>query len=43
MDKENKPVGGKWSFDEENRKKIPKNTVIPELSLPEKSIHHETY
>ena len=22
MDEENKPVGGKWSFDEENRKKI---------------------
>ena len=42
MDKENKPVGGKWSFDEENRKKIPKNTVIPELPLPKKSIHHES-
>ncbi|PPR77956.1 MAG: (6-4) photolyase [Alphaproteobacteria bacterium MarineAlpha2_Bin1] len=28
------PVGGKWSFDEENRKKIPKN-----LSLPKKPIN----
>ena len=24
------PVGGKWSFDEENRKKIPKNHAMPE-------------
>ncbi len=25
----NKPIGGKWSFDEENRKKIPENLIIP--------------
>lgn len=25
------PVGGKWSFDEDNRKKIPNNVVIPAL------------
>ncbi|MBO1254734.1 cryptochrome/photolyase family protein [Alteromonas sp. 5E99-2] len=25
-----KPVGGKWSFDEDNRKKIPKQEVLPE-------------
>ena len=31
MDKENKPVGGKWSFDEENRKKIPRNVEPPEM------------
>ena len=24
LDEEKKPVGGKWSFDEENRKKLPK-------------------
>ena len=24
------PTGGKWSFDEDNRKKIPKNIAIPE-------------
>jgi deoxyribodipyrimidine photolyase-related protein len=28
---DNKPVGGKWSFDAENRKKVPKNTPIPEI------------
>jgi deoxyribodipyrimidine photolyase-related protein len=31
-----KPVGGKWSFDADNRKKIPKakRHLIPELALP---------
>ena len=29
IDKDNKPFGGKWSFDEDNRKKIPKNVEIP--------------
>ncbi|CAN5452557.1 cryptochrome/photolyase family protein [soil metagenome] len=29
-----KPVGGKWTYDVENRKKLPKNISIPELSLP---------
>lgn len=29
VDEENKPFGGKWSFDAENRKKIPKDTKIP--------------
>ncbi len=28
------PRGGKWSFDVENRKKIPKGTPIPELTFP---------
>ena len=26
-----KPIGGKWSFDEENRKKIPENLNLPSL------------
>ena len=26
-----KPVGGKWSFDDENRKKLPKGYIIPKL------------
>jgi len=29
IDDDNNPVGGKWSFDEENRKKLPKGTKIP--------------
>lgn len=29
VDEDNKPTGGKWSFDTENRKKLPKNIIIP--------------
>jgi deoxyribodipyrimidine photolyase-related protein len=29
-----KPVGGKWSFDELNRKRIPKGCSIPESKIP---------
>ncbi|MEN9216013.1 MAG: cryptochrome/photolyase family protein [Gloeomargarita sp. HHBFW_bins_162] len=29
-----KPVGGKWSFDPENRKKLPKKITIPEITWP---------
>ena len=31
IDLDNKPTGGKWSFDEDNRKKLPKNMIIPPL------------
>lgn len=31
------PLGGKWSFDEENRKKFPKNKVIPAVHFPASS------
>ncbi|HCQ80928.1 MAG TPA: cryptochrome/photolyase family protein, partial [Verrucomicrobiales bacterium] len=30
LEKDGKPVGGKWSFDDENRKKLPKTQPIPE-------------
>lgn len=30
-----KPVGGKWSFDPENRKKLPRGLYIPEPKTPE--------
>jgi len=29
LDADNKPLGGKWSFDTENRKKLPKDIFIP--------------
>jgi deoxyribodipyrimidine photolyase-related protein len=29
MDEKGKPFGGKWSFDQENRKKLPKSIPIP--------------
>jgi len=32
--KEDKPIGGKWSFDPENRKKIPKSLDIPARPFP---------
>ncbi len=34
-----KPVGGKWSFDEENRKKIPKDLKIPEMIKSKETKH----
>ena len=41
MDEDNKPLGGKWSFDAENRKKIPANTLIPGLPNNKQSLHHD--
>ena len=35
------PIGGKWSFDEENRKKIPKNIELPEKFINSKSMYIE--
>ncbi|OQA36243.1 MAG: Deoxyribodipyrimidine photo-lyase-related protein [Candidatus Dependentiae bacterium ADurb.Bin331] len=32
-----KPIGGKWTFDTENRKKIPPNMIIPPLWTPKKN------
>ncbi len=37
VDNDNKPEGGKWSFDEENRKKLPKD-----IKLPKKLSFNET-
>ena len=31
MDSDDKPCGGQWSFDEDNRKKLPKNIEIPKI------------
>ena len=36
MDKQDNPLGEKWSFDEENRKKIPKNIEIPSFPIIQK-------
>ena len=36
------PVGNKWSFDEENRKKIPEKVQIPSPITPLKSKYHST-
>ena len=34
-----KPQGGKWSFDAENRKKLPKGIKIPDLPKLKTSEH----
>ncbi len=34
----NKPIGGKWNFDQENRKKVPKNHVIQAVGLLTKNV-----
>lgn len=41
MSSEGKPLGGKYSFDAENRKKLPKTIVIPEVPLEGASPHIE--
>ena len=40
LTKEGKPEKGRWSFDSENRKKLPKNISIPEITEPRKSKHY---
>lgn len=37
LDRSGKPAGGKWSFDAENREKIPKGMRIPEPVFPVQS------
>lgn len=35
------PLGGKWSFDEDNRKKYPRTKQAPEFKLPEANKYHQ--
>lgn len=39
--KAGKPLGGKWTFDTENRKKYPKNKKTPSIIFPENSSFYE--
>ena len=39
IDEHQEPVGGKWSLDAENRKKLPKHIEIPELAQSEATEH----
>ena len=34
MEKDGKPEGGQWTFDSDNRKKFPKNELLPTYNLP---------
>ena len=38
LDEQGKPEGGKWSFDPENRKKLPKGVVVPPVQWPSHSV-----
>ena len=37
LDDHQKPLGGKWSFDADNRKKLPRGEVIPTIRFPEEN------
>lgn len=39
VDANRQPIGGKWSFDSENRKKTPKNIVLPSRHFQEMTAH----
>ena len=39
MKKDGNPEGGKWSFDQDNRKKLPKNILIPKFPKLVESLH----
>ena len=41
VDKSGNPKGGKWSFDEDNRKKLPKNIKLPKQIKYSQSTHTE--
>lgn len=40
LDKDKKPLGGKWNYDNENRKKIPKKFEVDDFSPPPLSSQH---
>jgi deoxyribodipyrimidine photolyase-related protein len=37
LEKDGKPLGGKWTYDAENRSKFPKKEVVPHLPLPKEN------
>ena len=39
IDEKENPIGGKWSFDEVNRKKIPKDIKLPKKTIFKNTIH----
>ena len=36
LNEDDKPVGDKWSFDTDNRKKYPKDKIAPKINFPNK-------
>ncbi len=39
VDNRGRPLGGKWSYDPENRKKMPRDTVVPAVTWPTPDKH----
>ncbi|MBT8086768.1 MAG: cryptochrome/photolyase family protein [Gammaproteobacteria bacterium] len=39
IDEDGQPLGGRWSFDEDNRKKLPKSVTVPEISWASPTNH----
>ena len=39
IDSDGKPFGGRWSFDADNRKKLPRNVTPPDMPWPESTDH----
>ena len=39
LDKEKKPIGGKWTYDDMNRKKFPKNKKTPKINYSDIKSH----
>ena len=42
MGSDGNPIGGKWSFDADNRNKLPKNTSIPKFPKINETNHTKT-
>jgi deoxyribodipyrimidine photolyase-related protein len=41
LENTDKPIGGKWSYDAENRLKYPKNKTVPAVNFPKKNQHYK--
>ena len=39
IDGDGQPAGGRWSFDAENRKKLPRNVSPPDIPVPRRANH----
>lgn len=39
LDEAGKPMHGKWSFDEDNRKKLPTKTYVPQRNVASSTVH----
>ena len=37
LEKDGKPIGGKWTFDSENRQKFPRNEKVPVVDFPKEN------